>query len=84
MKKSHVNQLAALLFMVLTVSILHGQNYEMEKQVLSSGGQASGGQFELSAGAGQITVEKSMGGQFTVQAGFWQVNNDLIFKDEFE
>lgn len=74
--------------LLLNVFSLHGQNFEMEKYVLSSGGssneQVSGGQFEMSSSVGQITTEKSTGGQFAVQAGFWQVNDDLIFENEFE
>ncbi len=76
------NRMLGLLF--LTAMELHGQTLQLEKQVMVSGGQASGGQFKVSSSVGQIITEKSAGGQFAVQAGFWQVNNDLIFEDEFE
>lgn len=83
MNKVSVN-IRMVLLLLMSAFTLNGQNFELEKHGLASGGHSSGGQFHLSASVGQSITDKSVGGQLIVQAGFWQVNNDLIFEDEFE
>lgn len=84
--KGLVIKAAVMAAIFFAPSGLHGQDFKLEKHLLSSGGDAAmkGGQFSLSGSVGQVTTEKSEGGTWSVQAGFWQMNNDLIFENEFE
>lgn len=76
----------SVVFLVSTLT-LKGQDFYMEKQLLSPGGgntAMNGGPYSLSGSVGQITTEISEGDAVVIQAGFWQKNNDLIFENEFE
>jgi len=73
-----------LLFTVVAFSQAYAQ-LELTKHTINNGGNTmSGGGFELKSSIGQTDASKpSSGGNYNLSGGFWQQNNDLIFKNKF-
>jgi len=74
---------------VIVISLFLNQayaQYAIKKHTINNGGgKLTGGSYELNGSVGQIDASNSMsGGTYTINGGFWQENNDLIFKNGFE
>ncbi|MCF6287753.1 MAG: hypothetical protein L3J53_00765 [Proteobacteria bacterium] len=76
----------ALLFLLGTAFSQAFAQYEMKKHTINSGGaNMTGGNYELKSSIGQADASNTLsGGSFSLNGGFWQQNNDLIFKNDFE
>ncbi len=83
MKPGYIKMLLRLALCVMAWS-LWAQDYAITKKVVGSGHQASGGSYSLQGSSGQTVVGQSDGNDFEVSAGYWQSNQDLIFKDDYE
>ena len=62
--------------MLLTVGSVmpqSGGQFQIEKSVIGSGGQAASGQFVLDGTIGQHVTDKSTGGTFEFGGGFWGI-----------
>lgn len=75
----------AFLLMSVLFQVAYAQ-YEIRKYTINSGGgKMSGGSYELNASIGQADAnEPQSSGDFTLRSGFWQTNNDLIYKSGME
>ncbi len=60
--------------------------YEIRKYTINSGGSSiSGGQYEMTSSIGQTDASDTLAnGGYSLNSGFWQENNDLIYKNGFE
>ncbi|WP_395373532.1 hypothetical protein [Marinicella sp. W31] len=69
----------------ISLGYAHAQ-YEIKKHTINNGGGTlTGGSYELNSSVGQVDANMSQSnGQYTINGGFWQENNDLIFKNSFE
>lgn len=74
------------IFLIGTAFSQSFAQYEIKKYTINSGGaQLSGGSFQLQSSIGQVDASNTqIGGDFSLSSGFWQENNDLIFKNGFE
>ena len=84
-------KLAALLLSFLICNPgfaqLVGEDFEIAKSTLDSGGSISeGGEFIVTGTIGQHDAAEglSAGGPFLLEGGFWAKALDVIFKDSFE
>ena len=73
-----------LICLLMTIGTLGAQNFQLKRSLISSGGPSSGGGYELNSSMGQVITEQSVGAEYELHAGYWQLNNDLIFKNKFE
>jgi hypothetical protein len=76
-------------FLIVLLGMVFGHSfaqYEIRKYTINNGGgKSSGGDYSLNASIGQVDASApKSGGGYTLNAGFWQENNDLIFKNGFE
>lgn len=87
MKFSNDNNSKKLICLLLALAVI-GQAYaqlELSKHTINNGGNVmTGGSFELKSSIGQVDASKpASGGDYQLNGGFWQQNNDLIFKNKF-
>lgn len=69
----------------LMINQAYGQYDIKNHSINNGGGKSSGGAYELNASIGQSDASSSMSnGAYSLSGGFWQQNNDLIFKNEFD
>ncbi len=61
--------------------------FDIQKYTINNGGgKMTGGSYEVQSSIGQTDASstKLIGGGFSLSGGFWQENNDLIFKNGLE
>ncbi len=60
--------------------------YEIRKYTINSGGSTmSEGQYEMTSSIAQTDASNTQAnGDYSLNAGFWQEQNDIIFKNGFE
>lgn len=83
MKK--IKTLVCVFSLCISFGYVHAQ-YEIKKHSINNGGGTlSGSNYELSGSVGQTDASTSQtNGQYALNGGYWQQNNDLIFKDNLE
>jgi hypothetical protein len=78
---------SALLLIILGFAInqVYAQ-YEIKKYTLNNAGTTlKTGEYQLSATMGQTDSGQNLAaGSYSLSGGFWQQNNDLIFKNGIE
>ncbi len=86
--RENSNKKVSWLFVLMTLFTLvvnAGNQYELrQSQVVTGGGQAQGGSYQLISAVGQKIIGRSSGGVFELDLGFITENRDLIFINEFE
>ena len=75
--------------LALLAILISGQvfaQYEMRKHSINNGGVAkSSASFELNSSIAQVDAnQKSSAASSSVSSGYWQQNNDLIFRNNFK
>lgn len=74
--------------LLITLCIVAGQafaEYKIRKHTINSGGsKMTGGSYEMKSSIAQVDAGTMTEGDYSLNAGFWQENNDLIFKNGFE
>ena len=75
--------------LALLAILISGQafaQYEMRKHSINSGGVVkSSASFELNSSMAQVDAnQKSSAANASVSSGYWQQNNDLIFRNNFK
>jgi len=81
------NHKKSIAFLVLGMAFSQSfAQYKMKKYTINSGGTAMiAGQYEMTSSIGQTDANNTQtGGNYSLNGGFWQENNDLIFKNGFE
>jgi hypothetical protein len=78
-------RVALLLVMGMAFSSSFAQ-YSIKKYSVNSGGsKMSGGRFEMQSSIAQVDAsEQQTGDNYVLASGFWQENNDLIYKNGVE
>jgi hypothetical protein len=78
------------LFVVLFIFVIAINHSNAQLQITkhtinNGGGMASGGTYVIKSSIGQIDAKHSLiGGDYHVNGGFWNENQDLIYKNGLE
>jgi len=59
-------------------------NYQIKNFNLTTGVSSSNSGYTLLGSIGQSITAKSNSQNYQINSGFWQMNTDLIFKNDFE
>ena len=80
-----LSKLIGVLLFSLMISQAVAQ-YEITKHTISNGGGTStGGNYVIKSSVGQVVASQPLtGGDYQINSGFWQENQNLIYKNGFE